>query len=100
MESKTQAKILQYLKQKKVYAFKPIVSNRRGIPDVIACLNGKFIGFEIKDGRNKLSALQEYNIEQIKSSGGTAFAVWTYEEAKVIIDDMVTSYENYLNTIV
>ena len=49
------------------------VINVHGIPDLIICLNGKFIAIELKNEDGKPSALQLYNIKQIKQSGGHAF---------------------------
>ena len=47
--------------------------NAHGIPDLILCLKGKFVAIELKNEDGKLSALQLYNIEKIKQSGGQAF---------------------------
>ena len=48
-------------------------SNVHGIPDIIICLKGKFIAVELKNEDGKPSALQLYNIDKIKQSGGRAF---------------------------
>ncbi len=47
--------------------------NAHGIPDLILCLKGKFVAIELKNEDGKPSALQLYNIEKIKQSGGQAF---------------------------
>lgn len=47
--------------------------NVHGIPDLLLCLKGKFIAIELKNEDGKPSALQLYNIERIKESGGEAF---------------------------
>ena len=49
------------------------VINVHGIPDLIICLKGKFVAIELKNEDGKPSALQLYNIKQIKQSGGQAF---------------------------
>lgn len=49
------------------------VINVHGIPDLIICLKGKFIAIELKNEDGKPSALQLYNVKQIKQSGGQAF---------------------------
>lgn len=46
--------------------------NVHGIPDLIICLNGLFVAVELKKEDGKPSALQLYNIEQIKKSNGQA----------------------------
>jgi Holliday junction resolvase len=56
-----------------------------GLPDVIALVDGKFYGFEIKKDKNsKPSPLQLYNIEEINNNGGSAHIVWTLEQVKDI----------------
>lgn len=45
---------------------------RVGIPDIIACINGKFIGIEVKNpnGKGHVSKVQEFNLDLIQKSGG------------------------------
>lgn len=45
------------------------------MPDIIACFKGRFIAIECKAGKGKLTELQKYNIEQIKSAGGLAIVI-------------------------
>lgn len=46
-----------------------------GIPDIIVCLDGLFVGLEIKAGKNKATALQLRELERIRNAGGTALVV-------------------------
>jgi hypothetical protein len=49
--------------------------------DIIACApGGRFVGIEVKFGKNKASKLQEYNISEVNKRGGLAFVVWSMEE--------------------
>lgn len=49
----------------------------RGVPDLLACINGKFVALELKRSKtSKVSELQVYNIEKIKESGGYAKIVY------------------------
>lgn len=43
---------------------------KEGIPDILACINGRFVGMELKgtDGRPKL--LQLKKLKQIREAGG------------------------------
>ena len=43
-----------------------------GIPDIIACIDGHFFGFEVKTEKGKPTVLQEATIRKILKSGGTA----------------------------
>lgn len=44
--------------------------SRPGVPDIIACLRGKFISIEVKTGRGELSLNQKKEKEWIERSGG------------------------------
>ena len=59
-ETKIQRQIQDYLRKIGAYEFKVHgeIFMRAGIPDIIACFNGKFIGIEVKDEGNKPSELQ------------------------------------------
>lgn len=56
-----------------------------GIPDIIACIGGKFYGFEVKTERGKPTALQEATIRKIRAAGGIAVVVRSVEEVKAWI---------------
>ena len=57
-----------------------------GIPDIIACIGGRFYGFEVKNERGKASALQEYTIHKIKAAGGMALVVRSVEEVRAVVE--------------
>lgn len=46
---------------------------RSGIPDLIVCWKGHFIGLELKAENGRPSALQMHEVEQIWKAGGKAF---------------------------
>ena len=46
-----------------------------GVPDFLICSKGKFIAVEAKAGKNKPTALQEHNMEQIRAAGGIALVI-------------------------
>ncbi len=56
-----------------------------GIPDMIVCYRGRFIGFECKVGKNKPTVLQAVTIKQIINAGGYAMVVRSVDEVKQII---------------
>ena len=43
---------------------------RQGIPDLLICCNGYFIGAELKAEHGRPSALQIWNVNEINKSGG------------------------------
>lgn len=57
--------------------------SKAGTPDIIACVNGRFVGIEVKrpDG-GKVSALQKAKIKLIRASGGVAFVADSLDETK------------------
>lgn len=48
---------------------------KSGVPDIIACYKGHFIGIECKAGKGKTTALQDLNITQIRKNQGLAIVV-------------------------
>lgn len=58
-----------------------------GIPDIIACIDGKFYGFEVKTEVGKTTALQEATIRKIRSAGGTAVVVHSINEVIKILNN-------------
>lgn len=59
------------------YSFYPQTGGygNSGIPDIIACVRGRFVAIECKAGKNTTTALQEYNLQQINDNGGLAIVV-------------------------
>lgn len=57
--------------------------SKAGTPDIIACVNGRFIGIEVKrpDG-GKVSELQKFHINAISEAGGVAFVSRSVEETQ------------------
>ena len=85
--------ILKYLKSlPECFAFKEHggLYGTSGIPDIIVCYKGKFLAFEVKTEKGKLSKLQEMTIAKIRKANGMAFKVTSLEEVKEILKGMVT----------
>lgn len=57
-----------------------------GIPDIIACINGRFFGFEVKTEDGKPTKLQEATIRKILAAGGTALVVRSVDEVRTVIN--------------
>ena len=57
-----------------------------GIPDIIACINGRFFGFEVKTESGKPTKLQEATIRKIFAAGGTAVVVRSVDEVPAVIE--------------
>ena len=57
-----------------------------GIPDIIACIEGHFFGFEVKTDKGKPTALQTVTIRKILAAGGTAAVVRSVDEVRALIE--------------
>jgi len=79
-EAKVKKQVKAILDGLDVYHFSPMQNGmgRAGIPDIIACHGGRFIGIECKAGDNKPTALQERELNRILNAGGEAYVI--YEE--------------------
>lgn len=56
-----------------------------GIPDIIACIGGRFYAFEVKTRVGKPTKLQEATIRKILACGGTASVVRSVDEVRSAI---------------
>ena len=76
-EKKVKAKVVAILKEFGAYYFYASTGGygASGVPDIICCYKGRFIGIECKAGKGKTTALQEKNIAQIIAQGGLAMVV-------------------------
>ena len=76
-EKKVKTKVVAILKEFGAYYFYPVAGGygASGVPDIICCYRGRFIGIECKAGKGKTTALQEKNIAQIIATGGKAIVV-------------------------
>lgn len=76
-EAKVKAKIHAILKAHRAYAVNYIggISANNGTPDILACLNGRFIAIEAKAGKNKPTDLQTLNLKRIDEAGGLALVI-------------------------
>jgi hypothetical protein len=76
-EAKVKAHIHAALKAAGAYAVNYIggVMGNNGTPDILACLDGRFVGIEAKAGRGKPTALQVLALKRIDEVGGLALVV-------------------------
>lgn len=85
-EQKLQAKILKWLHDQGYWTVKTVVSNKKGVPDILACSpTGQFVAIEVKFGRNKPSKLQEYHIAELNKRGAKAIVAWSLEEVTTFL---------------
>jgi Holliday junction resolvase len=69
-EQQIQSKKIKELESQGYYVIKLMKTNKNGIPDIIAIPPGSDVVFiEVKGPKGKLSALQQYRIDELKSYG-------------------------------
>lgn len=56
-----------------------------GIPDIICCYKGRFLGLEVKRPGGRLTALQQRVLEKINRAGGIARRVESVADVKAVI---------------
>lgn len=88
-------KILALLDSMGAYRIKHHVSqfSTAGVPDILACLNGRFIGIEVKkDAAIEPSKLQAEHLRRIRAAGGVAFYTHSLDDC---IEKLGTGLELY-----
>lgn len=84
--------IKRFLDNHKIWYVKYFANRntKAGIPDILACVNGYFVGIEVKAQKGSPSALQMYNVRKIRESGGFAVVVYPsgFEKLKDFILDL------------
>lgn len=56
-----------------------------GIPDIICCYKGRFLGLEAKLPGGKLTALQRRALDRINAAGGIGRRVESVDDVKAVI---------------
>lgn len=77
-EKNFENKVKKYLSDMGAWTVKYFANayTRAGIPDVLVCYHGKFIGIEVKAQNGRPSELQLHEIRQIRRAGGQAFVLY------------------------
>lgn len=76
-EALVKKRLKKHLDELGIYHFSPFQAGmgRAGVPDVICCFEGRFVAFECKAGNNKPTALQEREMNAIRTAKGLAFVI-------------------------
>lgn len=85
-------KVKRFIEQNGGWQVKFFANNytRKGIPDILACINGHFVAIEVKAQTGNPSALQLHQITQIRKTGGFAFVLYpsAFERFKQFVEDL------------
>lgn len=76
-EKKVKDKVKKLLEEYDAYYFMPATGGygKSGVPDLVACIQGRFIGIECKANGGIPTALQTKNLTSIMNTGGFAILV-------------------------
>lgn len=87
-ESDLQTKCIKYLKNKGYYVLNQHGGGwgNKGCPDLIACIKGRFVAFELKVGENRMHVDQAIHKKLIEKAHGHHHLVRSIEQLKTIID--------------
>lgn len=97
-ESALQKRFIDILKQEKDFWHFKVhghIQQRKGVPDLLVCCDGKFIAIEFKikrKGHIEITPLQEHELDKIASAKG--FAVIIYYDEKDSIYGCMTKMIN------
>ena len=89
-EKKLQDKCIEDLKSKGIYYINKYGDGRsaKGAPDLLVCIDGKFVAFELKVGSNDMQDDQKIHKLRIERSGGLHYSPYTLSEFVNIVEDL------------
>ena len=86
--SNLSAKVMRHINLKhKGFVTNVIVASQNGVPDLHACIDGKFYGFEIKGEGDRTRPLQDEKLTQIAEAGGYGGYVRSVEDVDRIVEN-------------
>ena len=89
-EKKLQDKAISYLKGRGIYFLNLYGDGMsgKGKPDIIACIKGRFVAFELKVGSNDMQDDQRIHKIRIERSKGLHFSPYTLTEFIEIVEEL------------
>lgn len=89
-ESKLQTDCIKELKARKIYHINIHGGGftGKGAPDIVVCLNGRFIAFELKVKNNTMQDDQIIHKRRIEKSGGLHYTPYSLAEFISILEDL------------
>ena len=90
-EQTLQKQIITMIEEEyKGYVVKVQVASKSGVPDLLCCVNSKFIGIEVKreESKNNVTPLQKYNLKKIQDSGGYSMVAWNVDSVRKVLNGL------------
>lgn len=90
-EKSIENQIKKYLRSIDAYYFKHHGNqfSQVGVPDIIACYKGRFIGIEVKNETGKTTPLQDINLKMINKCGGIGIVARSVDDVRSVIDKII-----------
>ena len=103
-ESSFDNKVKKYISSKKGWFIKYWAGSdftKKGIPDILACINGRFYGIEDKSHNGRPRMLQLINLRDIRKAGGIGVLLYPkdFQNFKNLVDGKETGKTWYLENI-
>lgn len=94
LEKQFEKKVKEFLKKNKCWFVKYWnggAYTKNGTPDILACINGFFVGLELKVKKNRPSDIQKYQIKEIKEAGGIAMSLRpeNFNELEILVKELM-----------
>ena len=100
-EKQFENQVKTFLKNKGCWVLKTWSNGiqREGVPDLLVCCNGCFLGIELKAETGHPSDLQLWNIDQIRESGGIAMVLYPtqFVAFRHMVEDIMHNPDNIKN---
>ena len=93
-ETKVKRAVVKILDAHQAYHFFPATHGygRSGVPDIVACYKGYFIGIECKAGKGVPTALQLRELRFIEEAGGISMVV--REDTTSLLEQVMTEIDD------
>ena len=93
-EKRYEEKLKRYLKKRGIWYVKYWgggLYTKTGVPDILACIKGRFVAIEVKSDSGKLRPEQKEEIALINASGGLCIISRpsTFEKDKALIEKIL-----------
>jgi len=92
-ETTLKSNVLKLIKKhyKDAFIYKAADRFTSGIPDLLMCIDGKFIAIELKVKGNHTTPIQDYTLERILDAGGRTAVCYSTTEVMQFLKEVITN---------
>lgn len=86
-EQDIQSQIIHLIQSKySGYVVNVVKASKSGVPDLLACIQGRLVAVEVKVPGKAPRPLQQHNLDMIIASGGIAMSATSKSEVELLLD--------------